>query len=530
MSATAALRPDLASAAYGWQEGVPEGADVARFDMNTSPRPPAWYTEAAARVARVPVHHYPDAGYRRLREALSRYTGFTPERIVPAAGADEALQLCALAVLRPGDRASAERPCYGMYDHLTRLAGASLTDEPDGARLHWRCVPHNPTGADSSDADRAERDGVVVIDQAYLEFGGEDLSRLCERRNTVVVRTLSKAFGLAGARVGYLLCPPDLAGTLDAIRLPAGISAASAALAELALEHLDEMRDRVAETVAERDRMAATLAAAGYAVRPSVAGFLLVDTGRPAAEVAAGLLARRMVVRTFSDPTLATAIRISPGTPAENDRLLEALGAAVAPPRPAPGDRRGTLERRTRETEVAVRIDLDGTGRAAVATGIGFLDHMLTALACHALADLDLTCSGDLWVDAHHTVEDVAIALGGALHRALGDRAGLARFGDARAPLDEAICQAVVDLSGRGVCTADLQLHGPAIGALPVSLVGHLFDTLARNARIGIHLTGTGADDHHVVEAAFKALALALRAAWTVDPRRDGVPSTKGSL
>jgi imidazoleglycerol-phosphate dehydratase len=174
---------------------------------------------------------------------------------------------------------------------------------------------------------------------------------------------------------------------------------------------------------------------------------------------------------------------------------------------------------------------VDGTGRARVSTGIGFLDHMLTALACHSLVDLELTCQGDLWVDAHHTVEDVAIALGTALDRALGDRAGVRRFGDARAPLDEALAQATVDLSGRGVATCDLRLVGPSVGELPASLVPHYFDTLARNARVGLHLRGSGADDHHLVEAAFKAFALALRQACEPDPRRDGaVPSTKGAL
>jgi imidazoleglycerol-phosphate dehydratase len=156
---------------------------------------------------------------------------------------------------------------------------------------------------------------------------------------------------------------------------------------------------------------------------------------------------------------------------------------------------------------------------------------MLTALSVHSLIDIDLTCQGDLWVDAHHTVEDVAIGLGGALDRALADRAGVRRFGDARAPLDESLAHATVDLSGRGVATCDLRLVGPAIGELPASLVPHFFDTLARNARLGLHIRGSGGDDHHLVEAAFKAFALALRAACEMDARRAGsVPSTKGAL
>jgi imidazoleglycerol-phosphate dehydratase len=279
--------------------------------------------------------------------------------------------------------------------------------------------------------------------------------------------------------------------------------------------------------------MARALRAAGYAVPPSCTNFALVDLGRPAEEAARELLERGLVVRTFGDPLLASCIRVSPASPAEDDRLLAALGAASAPTAAAPaaGRRSARIERRTRETAIDCRLDLDGAGRSGVATGVGMLDHMLTSLAAHSLADLDLTCAGDLWVDEHHTVEDVAIVLGQALDGALGERAGVHRFGDARAPLDEAVAHAVVDLSGRGIAEVDLAFAGERIGSLPSPLVPHFFDSLARNGRVGIHLTGSGRDDHHLLEAAFKALALALRRAWEPDARRDGaVPSTKGSL
>jgi imidazoleglycerol-phosphate dehydratase len=237
-------------------------------------------------------------------------------------------------------------------------------------------------------------------------------------------------------------------------------------------------------------------------------------------------------VRTFADPLLATSIRISAATTAEGDRLLEALGAST-PGRAEATEpaRTGAVERRTRETDIRCRVGLDGSGRAAVATGIGMLDHMLTALVAHSLIDLDLHCSGDLWVDEHHTVEDVAIVLGQTLDRALGKRTGIRRYGDARAPLDEAVAHAVVDLGGRGFARVELPLGGERVGGLPATLVPHFFDSLSRHGRIGIHLSGTGDDDHHLLEAAFKGLALALRQAWEPDPRRGGaVPSTKGSM
>ena len=527
------VRPDLLDAeAYHWEEGLPEGR-LRRFDMNLSPVPPAWYGRAVATLGRVAVQNYPDATYAGLKEAIGEHTGFDPECVVLTGGADEAAQLCALLALRPGDEAHVRRPFYSWYANVTRLAGATLVHDPSPqVRLWWVCAPHNPTGADATGDDLAERDGLVVIDQAYVEFGGRDLASLArERPNTVVLRTFSKAFALAGARIGYILAPPAIARRLDAIRPPASISSFSVALAATALREVAEMRARAEATVAERDRMAAALRAAGFQVADSCANFLLVDVGEPAAEVSKRLLDRRLVVRTFADPLLATHIRMSPATPPENDELLAALGAFGESAPPEPGRRVAATERLTAETDIRCRVALDGAGRAAVSTGIGMLDHMLGALAAHSLLDLDLACAGDLWVDEHHTVEDVAIVLGQAIDAALADRAGIARFGDARAPLDEALAHAAVDLGGRGVAAVELPFAGERVGLLPATLVPHFFDTLARSGRMGIHISGSGTDDHHLLEAAFKALARALRAAVAADPGRAGaIPSTKGSL
>jgi imidazoleglycerol phosphate dehydratase HisB/histidinol-phosphate/aromatic aminotransferase/cobyric acid decarboxylase-like protein len=528
---TTPIRPDLADAQpYRWQEGIPTEGRVLRFDMNTQPHPLPWYAGIADRLASVPVEIYPDATYGRLRRLLASYTGFPPEQIIPTAGADEALVIAALLVLRPGDRAFARHPYYGWYENATRLAGGELTDDPDGAALHWICTPHNPTGVDEPEQALAERGGLVVVDQAYAEFGGTDVSHLVsERDNVLVVRTMSKAFAMAGARVGYILSPPGLCKQLDAIRLAAGISAHSARLAEIALEELDEMRASVALTCAERDRVTAALRAAGFDVPESRTNFVFCGLGEPNTAMVERLLDAGMVVRTYDD--LPDRIRITLSTPDENDELLAVVtGAAPARPSPPLDGRAALVERRTRETAVSCRVALDGGGVARVTTGIGFLDHMLTALAFHSLCDLDLACTGDLWVDEHHTVEDVALTLGDTLDRALGDRAGITRFGDARAPLDEALCHATVDMGGRGVAAVRLPFSGDRVGGLPTSLVPHFFDSLARAGRLGIHLEGAGADDHHLLEAAFKSLALALRQAWTADGRRSGAPSTKGTV
>jgi imidazoleglycerol-phosphate dehydratase len=192
--------------------------------------------------------------------------------------------------------------------------------------------------------------------------------------------------------------------------------------------------------------------------------------------------------------------------------------------------RRVSLERTTRETTVALTLDLDGAGRASIATGVGFYDHLLGSLAHHGLFDLEVRATGDLQVDEHHTVEDVALVLGSAFAEALGDRAGIARFGDARVPMDESLASAVVDIGGRPYAVIDLPFRGERAGELPLQLIEHALEAFARTAGATIHVSGSGRNDHHLAEAAFKALGLALRAACTADPRRTGVASTKGAL
>ena len=200
--------------------------------------------------------------------------------------------------------------------------------------------------------------------------------------------------------------------------------------------------------------------------------------------------------------------------------------------------RTARIERATKESKVLVELDLDGTGRNQVSTGVGFYDHMLSSFARHSLVDLTVQTDGDTHIDAHHTVEDTAIVLGDALREALGDKRGIRRFGDATVPLDEALVQGVVDVSGRPYCVhtgepeaqAFVTIGGDGVGYLG-SLTGHVFESLAFHAQIALHVRVlSGRDPHHLVEAQFKAVARALRDAVAHDPRELGVPSTKGSL
>lgn len=193
--------------------------------------------------------------------------------------------------------------------------------------------------------------------------------------------------------------------------------------------------------------------------------------------------------------------------------------------------REAMITRATSETRIEVKLNLDGAGTADVRTGIGFLDHLLTALARHARFDLTLACDGDLHIDDHHSAEDCALALGAAVDAALGERRGFGRFGFAYAPLDEALARAVVDFSGRPFADVDLGLRRPSIGTLACENIGHVVASFATAARATIHVDVIkGVNDHHRAEAAFKALALALRQAVRRERDADAVPSTKGVL
>jgi imidazoleglycerol-phosphate dehydratase len=192
-------------------------------------------------------------------------------------------------------------------------------------------------------------------------------------------------------------------------------------------------------------------------------------------------------------------------------------------------ERQAKIQRRTRETDVTIRLVLDGTGSTDITTGIGFYDHLLSSLAHHGLFDLEIRASGDLHVDEHHTVEDVALVLGSAFAEALGNRAGIRRFGDAAVPMDESLATAVVDVGGRPYSVVELPFRGERVGGLPLQLVEHAVEAFARAAGATVNIRGSGRNDHHLAEAAFKAFGRALREACDRDPRRAGVASTKGT-
>jgi histidinol-phosphate aminotransferase len=491
---------------------------VLRFDQNTPPFAGVPQIPLAESFAR--LNEYPDGTYRELREAAAAYVGSCVEwgQVVVGAGADDLILLCARTFLCPGRRAAVTDPTYVVYREATELVGASWRAEVDGADLIWRCNPNNPTGEVVPAAElvalaRAHPDVPVVVDEAYVEFGGESvIPFLGHAPNLIALRTMSKAFAFASLRVGYAVAAPEIAALLEERREPAPVSGPAARISAAALR---EPRLDVDAVVAERDRVRESLIHAGYDVPPSGGNFVYVRTDE---DLASRLEAQGIVVRRSSG-----GVRITVRQPSDDDALLQAFGAD---PKPR-SDRSATVLRTTTETALRLTLVLDGTGKARVWTGVGFLDHLLTLLAFHAGFDVELVAGGDLDVDEHHTVEDVLASLGDALSSALGAREGVARYGVATVPMDEARATAAVDLVRRAHAEIALAFGGDRVGGLALTLLQHALERFTMQAGCTVHVEAAGTDDHHVAEAAFKALGRALGEACAAGG--SGIRSTKGA-
>ena len=496
-------------------------AEVLKFDQNTPPVPGVAQIPLAESFAT--LNRYPDGLYRELREAAAGYvndrsgTEVDWEQVVIGAGADDLIMLCARTYLGPGRTAAVFPQTYSFYRTVTLLSGADPVVETEGASLIWRCNPENPTGEVTPASElvalaRVNPAAAVVVDEAYIEFGGESvIPWLGECPNLIVLRTMSKAFGFAGLRVGYAVAAPATAAVLEARRAPAPIASPAARIAAAALR---DPRYDVASEIEERERVRSELVAAGFDAPSAAGNFVWVHSE---VDLGADLEARGIIVRSFPN-----GIRVTLRRPSENNVFLQALGVE---PGPVPG-REATIIRTSTETALRITLGLDGSGRSHVRTGIGFLDHLLTLLAFHAGFDLACVAGGDLDVDEHHTVEDVLAAFGDALQQALGTREGVTRYGSAVVPMDEARATAAVDLVRRAHAEISLAFTGDRVGGLAVSLLPHALERFTMQAGCTVHVDSAGADDHHIAEAAFKALGQALRQA--VAPGDGGIRSTKG--
>jgi histidinol-phosphate aminotransferase len=525
-------------------------ADAIRLDANENAYAPLVEGGLAARVNR-----YPEPQPTGLRTVMAALYGVEAENLVVTRGADDAIDILIRTFCRAGvDAVSICQPTFSAYAQFARLQGArvietrldaefdfdpeaflaAVKDEPN-LKLAFICAPNNPTGNPIPPADilkvaDALPDTIVVVDEAYIEFSDQpSLAAEAARRDTLVVlRTLSKAYGLAGARVGCAIGTAELIQLVSRALPPYPMPSLSieAALATLSPSRRPVHAERIERMKADRDRIAALLPASPIvkAVRSGGGNFLFLEVDEPEA-LAAKLRARGIRVR-FRPNAAPGGVRLSIGTEAENDTALAAFGLA---PGTTPARRAATV-RDTKETRIAVAIDLDADGPRRIDTGIPFYNHMLDQVAAHGGFALTLACEGDLEIDAHHSLEDSAIAFAQTLSKALADRRGIGRFGFSL-PMDETEAHVLIDLSGRPYSVFEGTFTASHIGAYPTEMTAHIFRSFADNLGAAIHVRVTGENDHHKTEACFKAFGRALRQAVGREGAGAGaVPSTKGVL
>jgi histidinol-phosphate aminotransferase/imidazoleglycerol-phosphate dehydratase/histidinol-phosphatase len=382
---------------------------------------------------------------------------------------------------------------------------------------------------DAADIRRLARtfpDTLVVVDEAYGEFAEEPSFAAEATGNIVVLRTLSKAYGLAGARIGCAIADPAIIELLGRVAPPYPLPSPSiaAALDVLGPERMPLHRERVRTLLSDRDLVAARLGDVPEIQSIRVGGnFLFLEVADPE-DLARRLAAAAVRVR-FRPNAAPGGVRVTVGTEAENAAMLAVFGLT----RTERTSRRAAIVRDTRETRIALAIDLDRAEPRSIASGIPFYDHMLDQVAAHGGFSLTLACSGDLDIDPHHSIEDIAIALGQGLRDALGDKRGIGRFGFAL-PMDETSAEVLIDLSGRPFAKFDGSFATAAVGGLPTEMVPHVFRSLADSLGAAIHVTVRGDNDHHKVEACFKAFGRALRQGLAIAGEGGALPSTKGML
>jgi len=523
--------------------------DAIRLDANESPWPPLYDDPLGANA-----HHYPEPRPARLAQAMAALYGVEAESLLVTRGADDAADLLIRTFCRVGMDAIAlfQGACPAAV-WSAKVQGARVIEvRPSGGfafdaeafiraaraepslKLAFIASPNGATGDPIAPDDvlavaDALTETILVVDESLIEFSpaaslAPEAARL---DNLVVLRSFSKGWGLAGARIGAAIGAPELIGLVGRALAPSSLPSHSvqAALATLSPSRRPLHEERIATTIADRRRMAEALVTSPLVdrVREGLGNFVLLEVKD--AEGLGGRL-RGLGIRVRFLPDIAPgAVRITVGAEAENAAVLAAFGVPTSG-RPR---RRAEVVRDTRETRIAVAVDLDAAAPRRIDSGVAFFDHMLDQVAAHGGFSLNLACEGDLAIDAHHSLEDCALALGAALSQALGERRGIARFGFSL-PMDETQAHVLIDLSGRPFCVFEGDFAASHIGAYPTQMTAHVFRSLSQSLGAAIHVRVAGDNDHHKTEACFKAFGRALRQAVgrEADPRV--LPSTKGVL
>ena len=525
-------------------------------------------------------NRYPDPSQAKLKRRIAEIKGVDVQNIFVGNGSDEAIDLCFRIFCNPGlDNAIAIAPSYGMYSTCAAVNDVEmrevllnddfslpverLLDAADNnSKLLFICSPNNPTGnvfpREEIERILQEFDGMVVLDEAYIDFADEPgmLRSLENWPNLIILQTLSKAWGMAGLRAGLAFASNYVMRLFAQVKYPYNINVATLSAVEKLLKA--GVDDRVKLIKEQRAFMEQKLSGMEcvWRVYPSQANFLLVQVDN-AADLYNYLLGEGIIVRDRSRmPLCDNTLRITVGTPQENVRLLRAIaeydikryGSRAEGGPLAEGkslvegklvaerellqeyeSRSARVIRTTNETSVSVSVDLDNSGTGGISTGLSFLDHMLMQIVHHGGIMLTINASGDLEVDEHHTMEDVAITLGQALSKALGEKRGIERYGFAL-PMDESEAIVLLDFGGRIDFKWEVTFYGERVGDVPTQMFRHFFQSLCSAMNCNLHISARGENDHHIAEAIFKAFARALKAAVRREPFNYEIPSSKGLL
>ncbi len=538
-------RPAIANFAAYSSRG--EATSAVHLDANESPWSPPPATPDVSAYSRYPAQQPP-----QLRQRLASLYGIKPEQLMIGRGADEAIDILMRTFCEPGqDSILICSPTFGYFSTAAMVQGAKIIDVPLDDSFAWKteqieatiqaqkpkivflCSPNNPTGR-SADTEMVQSlcanhpTTLIVVDEAYAEFSdqGNLVPLLDAFDNLILLKTLSKAYALAGVRVGSCLACPEIINLMLKVLPPYPIPrpVESVTLRALTPAAISVHKQRLRIIKAERERVLTGLVKSDLieTAYASDANFILCKATNED-KLLSAIAPYNIRIRDFRRK-IAGHFRISIGTPEENDWLLEALGAYTAPPKT---QRTAEVFRKTNETDIAVRVNLDQTHPVTIETGLGFFDHMLDQIAKHSGISLTLRCDGDLEIDSHHTVEDVALAFGDALSKALGNKAGIGRYGFVM-PMDETQANIAIDLSGRPAFVFNGQFPSENVGDFASEMCPHFFQSLSQSLGAAIHIDVKGENTHHMIEACFKGTGRALKAAFTRQGQE--IPSTKGVL
>ena len=496
-------------------------------------------------------NRYPDPRQLELKSLISKIKAVPVRNMFIGNGSDEAIDLCFRVFCEPGiDNAVSIAPTYGMYKVAADINNVQMRQVVLGAdfslpkdellaacdantKLMFVCSPNNPTGNAFPLEDilyLAEKfDGMLVVDEAYIDFSSQPslAGYIKEYQNLIVLQTLSKAYGLAALRLGLAFADERTMSMFANVKYPYNISLAGMEKAMSLLRR--DVSAEVEAVMAERGRMAQALAELPRVrkVWPSDANFLLVQVD-DAKAMYDELLDAQVIVRDRSRVLgCEGCLRITVGTKEENDKVLAVIGGLK--PESVVEKRAAKVVRKTRETEIEVSVDLDASGTDGIDTGLKFLDHMLDQIVHHAGIYLTVRAKGDLEVDEHHTMEDVAIVLGEALTKALGGKRGIERYGFVL-PMDESKAMVLMDLGGRIEFVWDVEFKREFVGDVPTEMFWHFFRSLGAAMSCNLHISAKGENDHHIAEGIFKAFARALKMAVRREQFSYSLPSSKGVL